>query len=818
MATVEEILQAVDDVVTDGVHRGVMHNIAEDTRLDGRLITIKGKKLVNFGSCSYLGLETHPALISAATDAAERYGTQFSSSRAYISAPDYAQVEELFSTLFDRPTVVTPSTTMGHIAAVPTLVGGRDVMLLDHQVHHSVQTAAKLAQSQGSRVEIVPHLNMNVLDRRIAEFSRTHRRVWYAADGLFSMYADFVPVDALNELVERHEQLWLYLDDAHSVSWTGRFGRGHVLERLSPAALSRSVVCGSLNKSFAAAGGALTFPDAETRRRVLTVGGPLIFSGPVQPPMLGALRASAQLHMSDEVARRQTRLLDLIRLFNRLAADEGLPLVSHSEAPIRCIGAGVPRVAYNLAGKLRDAGCFADTATFPAVPAKLSGARVTLTAHHTEDDVAALVETLATALPAALAEEGSSVDVLERSFSRQLQGRPVRMRPAAQAPATTGLRLEHHTTVDAIEQAEWDALFAGRGAFDWQGLHALENAFAGQHEEPEHSWAFHYWIVRDPARGNTPVAATFFTTALWKDDLFSSPELSAEVEARRADDPYYLTSRMVGMGSLLTEGDHLYLDRTGDWRSALRLVLDAAREVEDTAEAAAVVLRDLALDDEMHRFLTGEGFVRVPAPPTWVRELDFADDDGFLAGLRKKHRYHQRTQVLAWEDRYKVDVVPSGPESLHRVNREDLDHLYGLYRNVHARSLYLNVFPLPRRLFDAVMSRPGWELITLRLIEGPDEPVAFAMMHVGAEHVQPVFVGLDYSFVSSHRAYQQTLWQSVRSGLRSGARKALLGMSADLHKARFGAVREERWVYVQPSESFHTDVLSRLAHGLSLAG
>ena len=818
MPTVEEILQAVDDVVTDGVRRGALHNIAEDTHLDGRLITVHGRKLINFGSCSYLGLETHPELKSAAIDAVQRYGTQFSSSRAYISAPDYAQVEELFSTLFDRPTLVTPSTTMGHIATIPTLVSGRDVLLLDHQVHHSVQTAAKLAQLQGSKVELVPHLNMNVLDRRIAEFSKTHRRVWYGADGLFSMYADFVPVETLNELVERHEQLWLYLDDAHSVSWTGRFGRGHVLERLSPKALSRAVVCGSLNKSFAAAGGALTFPDAETRRRVLTVGGPLIFSGPVQPPMLGVLRASAQLHMSDEVVRRQKKLLGLIRLFNRLATEEGLPLVSHSEAPIRCIGAGIPRVAYNLGGKLRADGHFVDIATFPAVPAKLSGARVTLTAHHSEDDVAALVESLATALPAALAEEGSSVEVLERSFSRQLQGRPVRLRTATRAASSTGLRLEHHASIDAIDQKEWDTLFAGRGAFDWQGLRTLESAFAGEHEEPEHSWSFNYWIVRDPARGGAPVAATFFTTTLWKDDLFSSPELSAEVEARRADDPYYLTSRMVGMGSLLTEGDHLYLDRTADWHSALRLILEAARAVEDTAEAAAVVLRDLALDSEMHQFLTGEGFVRVPAPTAWNRKLDFGDDEEFLASLKKKHRYHQRTQVLAWEDRYKVDVIQSGPQTQHGLTPEDLDHLYGLYRNVHARSLFINVFPLPRRLFDTILPQPGWELVILRLIEGPEQPVAFAMQHVGSEHVQPVFVGLDYSFVTSHRAYQQTLWQSIRSGRRAGAKKVLMGMSADLHKARFGAVREERWVYVQPSENFHTDVLSRLAQGLSLAG
>src|SRR3954467_4440837 len=137
MATAEELLQAFDDVISDGVRRGMMHNIVEDERLDGRSITVQGKSLVNFGSCSYLGLETHPALKAGVIEAVERYGTQFSSSRAYVSAPAYAEPEEGLSALFGRPTILTPSTTLGHFATLPTVVDSDDVFVLDHQVHHS---------------------------------------------------------------------------------------------------------------------------------------------------------------------------------------------------------------------------------------------------------------------------------------------------------------------------------------------------------------------------------------------------------------------------------------------------------------------------------------------------------------------------------------------------------------------------------------------------------------------------------------------------------------------------------------------------------
>jgi len=113
VATTEELLNAVDEVVSDGVRRGLLHNVVEDASLDGRHVTIDGRRMVNFGSCSYLGLEMHPALKAGVHDAVDRFGTQFSSSRVYAAAPLYREVEETLSELFGRGVIVTPSTSMG---------------------------------------------------------------------------------------------------------------------------------------------------------------------------------------------------------------------------------------------------------------------------------------------------------------------------------------------------------------------------------------------------------------------------------------------------------------------------------------------------------------------------------------------------------------------------------------------------------------------------------------------------------------------------------------------------------------------------------
>jgi 7-keto-8-aminopelargonate synthetase-like enzyme len=413
--TPTDALNAVYESIRDGARRGLSHNRAQDDRLDGRIVTIDGQRLLHFGSCSYLGLETHPALKAGVVDAVDRYGTQFASSRAYLSAPGYAEAEELLTTLFDRPTLLTPTTTLGHIAALPIILSGEDALILDRQVHNSVQTAARLA-SPGS-FEVLAHNDIGRLEQRVGELSTSHRRIWFAVDGLYSMYGDFAPIRELNALVERYDQLWLYIDDAHGFSWTGRHGRGHALEQLSPLAASRSVVAGSMVKSFAAGGGALTFPDPELLTRVFTLGGPMIFSGPVQPPMLGAVIASARLHLSAAVPARQDQLLSLIRQFNRQADERGLPLVSHAESPIRYIGVGRGDVMYRLTGALREAGYFVDVATFPAVSARRSGIRITLTAHLNAEDVTGLIDAIATELPRALAAEGATRAEVAEAFA-----------------------------------------------------------------------------------------------------------------------------------------------------------------------------------------------------------------------------------------------------------------------------------------------------------------------------------------------------------------------------------------------------------------
>ena len=144
-----------------------------DTQLRGRNIRSTDADLLSFGSCSYLGLEFHPKLIQGVCDAVRRYGTQFSCSRGYLSAPPYEELEALLDQIFEAHVLVTPTTTLGHQAAFDVLMNEKDVVVLDHQVHASVHQAANLARARGVQVAMVRHEELEKAEPIIADLARS---------------------------------------------------------------------------------------------------------------------------------------------------------------------------------------------------------------------------------------------------------------------------------------------------------------------------------------------------------------------------------------------------------------------------------------------------------------------------------------------------------------------------------------------------------------------------------------------------------------------------------------------------------------------
>lgn len=173
------------------------------------------------------------------------------------------------------------------MAAVPVLVRPQDAILLDQQVHASVQTAAQLAKGQGAELAVIPHNHLGQLERRVRTLRARHERVWYLLDGVYSMFGNVPPLEELVALCEKYRQLHLYIDDAHGMSWAGDRGCGLTLSRLGRLG-KRMVMATSLAKGFGCGGGVLVFGHAEWARLVRNCGGPMVFSGPFAKRITGA--------------------------------------------------------------------------------------------------------------------------------------------------------------------------------------------------------------------------------------------------------------------------------------------------------------------------------------------------------------------------------------------------------------------------------------------------------------------------------------------------------------------------------------------------
>jgi|GEM_PF-64840 len=832
-----EFLQIVESLHADARKRGLFFQSCSDEEIRGRLITVNGQTMTSFGSCSYLGLEFHPALISLVHEAVDRFGTQFASSRGYLSSPWYEEFESTMDRIFDAHVVTVQTTTLAHQAMFDVFLTEKDALVMDHHVHYSVQRASVLARAVGAHVEIVRHDELERAVDLVRKLAKKHKTVWFATDGVTSMYGDLAPVDIIQKLLDAAPNVRVYVDDAHGMSWAGKYGRGSFLSRMPQT--DRMVIATSLSKAFAAGGSALVFKSKEEAERVRMCGGPMVFSGPLQPPLLGAALGSARLHLTDELVQLQAVLQERVRYCNKLLKDAEMPLLVDNDAPIRFIRLGLPRVASEVASRLAKDGYYANVSMFPSVPMKRGGLRLGITATHSKQDIEGLVAALSRRVPEVLKEEGMTREDLDALFSNSVvRTNGVQRKPASYvnmllhdaAGRTTGaapadwartgldcdpqtLTVQHMRTIRDVPRDVWDAALGSAGCCSWEAMAAEERIFRNQ-ERPEHNWEFHYVLVRDPQ--GTLVCATFFTTGLQKDDFLMRAEVSKAVEQRRLTEPYFLTSRSVTMGSGLSEGNHLYVNRSGPWRAALQRAMEVGSKVYEETHADILVMRDLPGDDpEMDEHVRSLGLIKVPNMESHILDIGWREPQGLLASIENRKKRAQVREIMGNSQSYSVQVYGAGLGNAHLLPPEHVDQLHALYQNVARTKLRFNAFELPRNMLHQLLESPAWEFGVLhlkdesgRLVE--DRAVAFWGAHRHAEHYAMLFCGLDYRYVKLHGAYRQCTYQAILRAAQVGARTMHMGMDAEVEKKRFGARAHSTCLYVQAREDYNAAILQQI--------
>jgi 7-keto-8-aminopelargonate synthetase-like enzyme len=369
--------------------------IAENEMYDGVSITLSGKEKVFLGNCSYLGLETDRRLIEAAKYGLDKYGTFFSSSRAFAGLSINEEIEALLEQMYGFPCLISPTTTLGHIALFPVLIAKEDAIILDKQVHNSVQTASQICKAQGTVIEIVKHNDWEDLEQKIIELKAKHRKIWYMADGVYSMYGDTVDMPKVIALLNTYDNLYAYIDDSHGMSWHGQNGVGYAFTQ--GGMHEKIIYNNSLCKSFAAAGSCIVFPNEITKEMVRNCGSTFIFSGPLSPAAVCTAICSAQIHLSDEIHVLQNSLQAKIQFFKSNLESRGIP-IKHEEGntPVFFIKIGEAQDVMNISKLMIEEGYFVDVAAFPSVPLKHAGVRITINNHLRENDLKGFIDVLHT--------------------------------------------------------------------------------------------------------------------------------------------------------------------------------------------------------------------------------------------------------------------------------------------------------------------------------------------------------------------------------------------------------------------------------------
>ncbi len=805
-----KFIDTIDECLTNGVENGIFQVSLEDESLNGREVTIEGKRVVNFGSCSYLGLEVDERLKQGAIDATLRYGTQYSSSRLFSSCGLYEEIEDLFYKIFDsNPAVLAATTTLSHVAALPILVQDADLVILDHQVHGSVQLAVQLLKARGVQVEMIKHNRMDMLEDMIKQNPNKYNKIWYMADGLYSMYGDYAPLKDIAYLMEKYPTFHFYVDDAHGMSWTGEHGNGYVLSQMSLH--PKMVLTTSLAKGFGTGGGVTVLSDKEMMRKIITCGSSYTYSGPVQPPMLGASIASAKIHLTDEIYELQNSLKSKLDLAKSTIEKYDLPLTLPSNSPIFYIGLGLPRVGYNMVKRLLAEGFYTNIGIFPGVPVKCCGLRLAVTNGQTEEDITNVLDAFRYHFPKVLEEEGQTVDDISANFNLPFESTARRYGISSKTKndSAGALSLQHESTIRNIDKTVWDDLLGDNGTFDWEGCLFIEETFC-ENPDPENNWNLHYLIIRD--QNERPVLATYFTELLCKDDMIAPADASMQIEEIRKKDKYYLASNVVMMGSLLSLGDHLYLDRNNpQWKSAMLEMLRVMNEVKIACGANTVQLRDFDSDDaELCDFLIREGFIKVEMPDTHtLYDLKWKDENEYLSKFSSGSRWHFRKLILDKKDFFDTRVLSD------KASKEmgQPDDWYRLYCNVKNKSFSINTYTIPLKYFTNIINHPNWEIIELRLRPGAASEdkdgllVSVNFCYKSKNNYSIFAVGLDYDYVLSHGCYRQGLYQSLLRARALQCDKFYLGMDASVEKRRFGVKVIPKSVYVQTNDNFNMELI-----------
>tara|TARA_R110002050_G_scaffold20348_1_gene57641 strand:- start:27818 stop:29020 length:1203 start_codon:yes stop_codon:yes gene_type:complete len=348
-------------------------------------VYMRGEKLLMFGSNSYLGLTNHPAVIRAAKNALDKYGTGASGSRLMNGNLDlHEELESKLAAFVGKES----STIFGtgfqvNTGVIPSLVGRNDYLVIDNKSHASIIEGSQLSFAKTFKYD---HNDMVSLEKILAKTDKT-KVTLIVTEGVFSMEGDLAPLNELVDLAEKYNAT-IMLDDAHGLGVMGKNGSG-TADYFNCTAQT-DIIMSTFSKSFGSLGGFVA-SDKDTINYIKHHARSLLFSAGMPPA--NAATVLKVLDIVQQEPHRIQRLWENVEYAKKCLIQANFE-IGNTKSPIIPIFIGDSIKTYVFASSLIKYGVYVNPVVHPAVEEGKSILRFSLMATHTKVQIDQAVQTL----------------------------------------------------------------------------------------------------------------------------------------------------------------------------------------------------------------------------------------------------------------------------------------------------------------------------------------------------------------------------------------------------------------------------------------
>ncbi len=351
-------------------------------------VIMNGKKVLMFGSNSYMGLTNHPKVIEAAVEATRKYGTGLAGSPFLNGTLTiHKDLEARLADYVGKENAMLYSTGFGvNLGVVSILTGREDYVILDEQDHASIIEGRRLSFSNYLKYR---HNDMESLEAQLRKCDPDKIKL-IVTDGVFSMDGNVAPMDKICELAEKYDAL-VMVDESHSAGVVGKTGHG-VAEQFDCYG-KIDIFTGTLGKSFGGAMGGFTTGRKEIIDMLRQRSRPYLFSNSVAPSIVGAsIEMFRMLGENDEL---HSRLMENVEYFRTRMLEAGFD-IKPTQSAICAVMLYDAKLSQDFAAEMQKEGIYVTGFYYPVVPKDQARIRVQLSAAHTREQLDKAIEAFIT--------------------------------------------------------------------------------------------------------------------------------------------------------------------------------------------------------------------------------------------------------------------------------------------------------------------------------------------------------------------------------------------------------------------------------------